>query len=40
MRPSGQISTLATMPPPSMTPFTARYTSASVNFAFDMIVAH
>jgi heme/copper-type cytochrome/quinol oxidase subunit 2 len=36
MRPSGQISTLETLPPPSNTPLTARLTSASVNFDFDI----
>ena len=38
MRPSGQISTLATVPPPSMTLLAARLTSAFVNLAFDMMV--
>jgi hypothetical protein len=37
MRPSGQISTLETRPPPSNTPLTARRTSASVNLVFDML---
>jgi hypothetical protein len=36
MRPSGQISIRATLPPLSITPLTARLTSASVNLVLDI----